>query len=273
MIAPALEKKVLSTEPVINCAGVTKQFGVIKAVDNLDLVLQKGQILALVGPSGCGKTTLLRLLSGFERVDGGSISIEGVIVDGGGVFIPPERRRVGIVVQEYALFPHMTVADNVAYGLARSNGRIGRVHEVLTLVGMMEMEKRYPHQLSGGQQQRVALARALAPMPNVVLLDEPFSNLDAHLRRHLREEIKGILRQTNATAALVTHDIQDALAVGDLVAVMREGHIEQIGPPSELKDRPINDYVRDFVSGADDTEYAVCPHCGLPLYSPTKTSG
>ena len=271
MIAEALEKKALSTEPVINCSGVTKQFGVIKAVDNLDLVLQKGQILALVGPSGCGKTTLLRLLSGFERIDGGTISIEGAVVDGGGVFIPPERRRVGIVVQEYALFPHMTVGDNVAYGLQRGDGRIRRVQEVLTLVGMVEMAKRYPHQLSGGQQQRVALARALAPMPNVVLLDEPFSNLDAHLRRHLREEIKSILRQTNATAALVTHDIQDALTVGDLVAVMREGHIEQIGPPSELMDRPVNDYVRQFVSGGDDTtEYAVCPHCRLPLYTPAK---
>ena len=178
---------------------------------------------------------------------------------------------MGVVVQEYALFPHMSVYENVVYGLRRDSKRRERADEVLTLVGMRGMEQRYPHQLSGGQQQRVALARALAPSPQVVLLDEPFSNLDAHLRRHLREELKNILRSTQATAVLVTHDIQDALTVGDLVGVMREGRLEQMSPPHELVAHPVNNYVRDFVAGADQDERVardVCPHCKMPLGVP-----
>jgi len=189
----------------IRLRDVVKHFGRVGAVNSVSLDLARGQLLALLGPSGCGKTTTLRLIAGFERVDAGTIEIGGQVVAGPRVHLPPEKRRVGMVFQEYALFPHMTVADNVRFGLQNYGGDPGRrVAEVLEMVGMGGLDARMPHELSGGQQQRVALARALAPEPDLILLDEPFSNLDAGLRVRVRSEVRAILRRANATAIFVT---------------------------------------------------------------------
>jgi iron(III) transport system ATP-binding protein len=202
----------------------------------------------VLGPSGCGKTTLLRLIAGFERPDDGSVAIEGATVAGPATFIPPERRRVGIVVQDHALFPHLTVAGNVAYGLPRRDpGRAARVTETLELVGLEHLRDRSPAELSGGQQQRVALARALAPRPRVVLLDEPFANLDAALRSRLRLEVRRILQAAGATVVLVTHDQEEALSLADRVAVMDAGRVLQIGEPHEVYQAPANPFVARFV--------------------------
>src|SRR5688572_24627525 len=196
----------------MRCSNLSKKFGEVHAVEGVNLSLREGHFLALLGPSGCGKTTTLRLLAGFEVPDSGEIIIGEQRVSGPGVFMPPEQRSVGMVFQEYALFPHLTVADNVAYGLPRSVNKKQRVQEVLELVGLTDMLKRMPYELSGGQQQRVALARALAPKPQLVLLDEPFSNLDASLRAQVRAEVRQILRQARATAIFVTHDQEEALS-------------------------------------------------------------
>lgn len=238
------------TDPVIRCAGVSKRFGAIQAVADLDLEVARGGVLVLVGPSGCGKTTALRLIAGFEVPDAGAIEIGGRTVAAPGVFVPPERRRAGMVFQDYALFPHMTVEKNVAYGLTRQQARSGRVQEVLSLVGLVELEGRYPHELSGGQQQRVALARALAPNPDVILLDEPFSNLDPDLRAHVRAEVKEILYQARVTAVFVTHDRREAMNMGDLVAVMLDGHIEQVATPDGIYNHPATPYVAQFLGPA-----------------------
>jgi iron(III) transport system ATP-binding protein len=230
----------------ISCISLSKSYGPVRAVDGLDLEVERGSITALVGPSGCGKTTTLRLLAGFERPDGGTISASGRVLAGTGTFVPPESRRIGVVFQEYALFPHLDVAGNIAYALGRKADR-GRVAEVLRLVGLDGISDRPVHELSGGQQQRVALARALAPSPDVVLLDEPFSNLDASLRDRLRQEVSQILRETGVTAIFVTHDQEEALSVADTVAVMSDGRIEQIGSPEEVYSRPSNRWVAEFI--------------------------
>ncbi|MDO9175233.1 MAG: ABC transporter ATP-binding protein, partial [Actinomycetota bacterium] len=217
------------TEPaVLDVRDVRKAFGQQQVLHGIDLHVAAGAIVAVLGPSGCGKTTLLRLIAGFEQLDHGSITVAGQLAANRGgagptLSLPPERRRVGVVPQEGALFPHLDVAGNVGFGLRR--GSDARVAEVLALVGLAGFEKKRPSQLSGGQQQRVALARALAPKPSLVLLDEPFSSLDAAMRGQVREEVFEVLRAANATAILVTHDQQEALSVADQVAVLLAGRI------------------------------------------------
>ena len=239
--------------PAVVCRGLRRAYGAVVAVDGVDLDVRRGELLAVLGPSGCGKTTLLRLIAGFERPDAGTISVDGRVVADGGRFVPPERRRVGIVVQDHALFPHLTVAANVAYGLMgrrRDPERGKRVAEVLELVGLSHLGERYPGELSGGQQQRVAIARALAPRPGVVLLDEPFANLDAALRARIRSEVAEILRAAGATVVLVTHDQEEALSLADRVAVMDAGRVVQVGEPAEVYRRPADAFVARFVGDA-----------------------
>jgi iron(III) transport system ATP-binding protein len=223
------------------------------AVDGLSLQVIEGEILALLGPSGCGKTTTLRLIAGLETPDAGTIALRGQIVAGAGRNVPPEERGIGIVFQDYALFPHLSVADNVGFGLTRAarRARPGRVDEVLDLVGLDGFGPRYPHELSGGQQQRVALARALAPAPALMLLDEPFSNLDADLRAQMRDEVERILRTTGTTAVFVTHDQEEAFTLADRVGVLQDGRVEQLAPPQQLYHRPATRFVASFVGAAD----------------------
>ncbi len=223
----------------VTVTGLDKAFGAQPVLAGLDLEVPAGSLTAILGPSGSGKTTLLRLLAGFERADAGTIGIGGVLVDGPGVHLPPERRRIGYVPQEGSLFPHLTVAGNVGFGLpARQHGarqrRGGKVEALLETVGLAGFGLRYPHQLSGGQQQRVALARALAIEPAVVLLDEPFASLDAHLRASVRADVQEIFRRAGTTAVLVTHDQDEALSVADRVAALRDGRIAQCAPPEDL---------------------------------------
>ena len=240
---------------LLRLTGVTKRFArdAPPAVDDLSLSVGAGEVLALLGPSGCGKTTTLRLVAGFEAPDAGVIEIRGETVAGPGRAVPPEARGVGVVFQDYALFPHLGVEANVAFGLAHlpRPARLHRVREVLELVGLVGLEARYPHELSGGQQQRVALARALAPAPALILLDEPFSNLDADLRAAMREEIGKILRASGTTAIFVTHDQQEAFALADRVGVLNAGRLEQVAPPFELYHRPGTRFVAEFVGAAD----------------------
>jgi iron(III) transport system ATP-binding protein len=237
---------------------VTRQFPHqrLPAVSSVSLTLEKGHLLALLGPSGCGKTTLLRLIAGFETPQQGKIAIAQQIVAANGQRVPPEQRGVGMVFQDYALFPHLTVQENLAFGLKTIQRKPllslqQRVKEVLALVGLQGLEDRYPHQLSGGQQQRVALARALAPHPFLVLLDEPLSNLDVQVRLRLRQELREILRAAGASAILVTHDQEEALSIADDVAVMRQGHIEQMGAPEEIYQNPASRFVAEFVTQAN----------------------
>jgi len=234
---------------VLEVRGITKRFGPVVAVDDLSLVVEKGEVLALLGPSGCGKTTVLRLTAGLEQPDAGQVVISGQNV----TQRPPEARGVGLVFQSYALFPHLSVAANVAYGLRFKRGvnRKGRVQELLKLVGLAGYERRKPHQLSAGQQQRVALARALAPEPRILLLDEPLSALDAALRKDLRAELRALLKRLGMTALYVTHDQEEALALADRVAVMRDGRLEQVAPPEKLYARPQTPFVATFLGRAN----------------------
>ena len=229
---------------------LVKRFGDVVAVDDVTLELRSGEFLGVLGPSGCGKTTLLRLVAGFERPDAGGIEIDGRVVAGPRRHLPPEGRRIGMVFQESALFPHLDVAGNIGFGLPR-RGRETRVAELVALVGLAGLQQRMPHELSGGQQQRVALARALAPDPALILFDEPFSSLDATLRAQLRGEVRDILRAAGATTLFVTHDQSEALEISDRVAVMRAGRIEQISTPDELYLRPVNRFVAGFVGEAN----------------------
>lgn len=235
----------------IRCQGLSKKFGEVQAVNGLNLTLHEGDFLALLGPSGCGKTTTLRLLAGFDPPDTGEIEIGGRVVSGPGVFVPPEQRSVGMVFQEYALFPHMSVAANVAYGVPKNANKKARVQEALELVGLIHLAERMPYELSGGQQQRVALARALAPQPQLILLDEPFSNLDAGLRTQVRIEVRQILRRAQATVIFVTHDQEEALSLADEVAVMMDGRVVQTDAPQKLYRRPINKQVATFLGTAN----------------------
>ena len=228
------------SDHVIRCSSLTKRFDDILAVDRVNLDVHSGEIVALLGASGCGKTTILRLIAGLEYPSDGQVEIGGEIVSDARGVRPPDRRGLGMVVQEYALFPHMTVAANVAFGLSAlpRDERDTRVREALSLVRLDELGKRYPHELSGGQQQRVALARTLAPNPVAVLLDEPFSNLDTAMRQRLRVEVDEILRARSAAAILVTHDREEAFAVADRVGVMIDGQLLQIDAPEQVYHYP-----------------------------------
>ena len=233
------------------CAhGVSKRFGAVQAVDGAELCVERGEIVALLGPSGCGKTTLLRLIAGFEHPDAGEVRLEDSRVAGEGTWVAPERRRVGMVFQDYALFPHLTVAENVGFGVARRE-RDGRVAEALRLVGLDGLGARYPHELSGGQQQRVALARALAPKPSLVLLDEPWSNIDPLLRASMRADLADLLRGIGVTVVLVTHDREEAFSVADRIAVMRAGRIVQQGSAEQLYLVPADRWVAEFVGAGN----------------------
>lgn len=234
----------------LSVSAVDKSFGRMPVLRGLSLEVAEGSIAAVLGPSGCGKTTLLRVIAGFEAPDAGEIRIGGRIVAGPSGEIPPERRAIGFVPQEGALFPHLSVRGNVGYGLGRSPGRSARVLEVLDLVGLADLVERMPHELSGGQQQRVAVARAMAPRPALVLLDEPFSSLDAGLRWDVREVVQTAMRADGATAVLVTHDQEEALSCADLVAVMRQGGIVQAADPITIYRAPRDLDVAEFVGDA-----------------------
>lgn len=231
----------------IRVKDLVKTFGATTAVDRLDLEIHKGEMVALLGPSGCGKTTLLRMIAGFEVPDSGQILLNGVVINN----LPPQKRKIGVVFQDYAIFPTMTVFDNIAYGLKikRLPKEIiyKEVMEYLGLVGLVGYEKRMPSQLSGGQQQRVALARALVTKPEVLLLDEPLSNLDAALRLRIRKEIRKIQQALGITAIFVTHDQEEALSIADKIFVMRHGELMQGGSPSDIYSAPANDFVADFI--------------------------
>ena len=235
--------------PALRLVHISKRFGEVVAVDGASLDLDANEVVALVGPSGCGKSTLLRAVAGLQPIDAGTIELGGRIVDDGRRPVPTEQRRVGLVFQEHALFPHLSVADNVAFGV-RDRDPAPRVSEMLHTVGLESHADRFPHELSGGERQRVALARALAPAPALMLLDEPFANLDTNLRARVRDEVIEILRATSTPAVFVTHDQHDALAVGDRVAVMRSGRLVQIGPPVELFHAPVDRFVASFMGEA-----------------------
>ena len=258
----------------IQLKSITKTYGGSDgpAVKNLSLDIEKGSIVTLLGPSGCGKSTTLRLIAGFEYAESGRITLANRVVSDSNAWIPPEKRGVGMVFQDYALFPHLNVMDNVGFGY-KGKDKKDRIFEVLNLVNLKGFEKRYPHELSGGQQQRVALARALARRPVVVLLDEPFSNLDADLRICMRVEIKRILKEAGTTAIFVSHDQKDALAISDKIVVMKDGEIQQIGTPREIYQYPENTFVANFVGqtnilegimGEDDT--IITPFASIKCY-------
>jgi iron(III) transport system ATP-binding protein len=231
----------------IDAEGVEKAFGRTRAVAGASLRVGSGELVALLGPSGSGKTTLLRVIAGFERPDAGRVAIAGRPVAGDGAWVEPEHRRIGMVFQDGALFPHLTVAGNVGFGASSRS----RVDECLELVGLAGRAGSYPHELSGGERQRVALARALAADPDVVLLDEPFAALDAGLRDSLRQEVTAILRTAGTSALLVTHDQAEALSLAGTVAVMRDGRVEQVGTPEEIYDRPSSRWLAEFLGEAD----------------------
>jgi iron(III) transport system ATP-binding protein len=233
----------------LEVAGVSVSYGETAVVHDVDLTLEPGGIGCLLGPSGCGKTTLLRAIAGFEPVSAGEIRLHGRLVSRPGTTLPPERRRVGMVFQDFALFPHLNVERNLAFGLRQQSGRERRERtgELLELVGMTSAARQYPHQLSGGQQQRIALARAMAPRPDILLLDEPFSSMDAELREQLAREVRSVLKRDGVTAILVTHDQLEAFAMSDHIAVMSGGRVHQQGSGFELYHEPADRFVADFI--------------------------
>ncbi len=236
--------------PVIELRDLAYAFvGHAPLFEGLSFQLGKGQIGCLLGPSGCGKTTVLRCIAGFEKIRAGEILLNGKIVSSSSSTLAPEQRRIGMVFQDYALFPHLTVEKNIAFGLRKTNNNqiVTRTSGLLEMVGLKKFASKYPHELSGGQQQRVALARALAPRPDVLLLDEPFSNLDVDLRERLSLEVRDILKQENITALLVTHDQHEAYTIADEIGVMNNGHIEQWDSAYNLYHRPSTRFVADFI--------------------------
>jgi iron(III) transport system ATP-binding protein len=257
----------------IDAHRVEKHFGRNRAVDGASLQVDDAELVALLGPSGSGKTTLLRVLAGFERPDAGRVEIGGRHVAGDGVWVEPEHRRIGMVFQDGALFPHLTVQGNVAFGATSAD----RAAECLALVGLSDRAKDFPHELSGGERQRIALARALAADPEVVLLDEPFASLDASLRDALRLQVRSILKEAGTSALLVTHDQAEALSLADTVAVMREGRIEQVGTPEEVYERPASRWLAEFLGEADvlpGTAHAGVVECELGRFgAPAELTG
>ncbi|ELZ93668.1 MULTISPECIES: ABC transporter ATP-binding protein [Haloferax] len=237
---------------VLELDGVSKSYGTESVIDDLSLSVEEGEILTLLGPSGCGKTTTLRLIAGLDRPDGGEVRLNGNVVSGGDTFRAPEERGVGVVFQEFALFPHLTAAENIAFGLKdlSESERDERVADLLDLVGLETQGDSYPDELSGGQQQRVALARSLAPEPAILLLDEPFSNLDVDLRVQMREEVRRILKEAGVTAVSVTHDQEEAMSISDRVAVMNDGDLEQVGEPEQVFQHPESRFVAGFLGYA-----------------------
>ncbi|CQR49778.1 MULTISPECIES: ABC transporter ATP-binding protein [Haloferax] len=237
---------------VLELDGVSKSYGTESVIDDLSLSVEEGEILTLLGPSGCGKTTTLRLIAGLDRPDGGEVRLNGNVVSGGDTFRAPEERGVGVVFQEFALFPHLTAAENIAFGLKdlSESERDERVADLLDLVGLETQGESYPDELSGGQQQRVALARSLAPEPAILLLDEPFSNLDVDLRVQMREEVRRILKEAGVTAVSVTHDQEEAMSISDRVAVMNDGDLEQVGEPEQVFQHPESRFVAGFLGYA-----------------------
>ncbi len=266
------------TAPVVELKGVAKWYDDVPVVDDVSFSLGEGEVLALLGPSGCGKTTVLRLIAGFEAPDRGAIRLRGSDVDAGSVHVPPERRRVGMLFQEYALFPHLTVEQNVGFGLDRlpPEERRLKLRRAVELVRLEGLESRYPHELSGGQQQRVALARTLAPQPVVVLLDEPFSNVDAGLRARMRSEVEAILREGRVSTVFVTHDREEAFATADRVAVMHEGRIRQIDTPQAVYHSPASLQVAricgaaNFIDGVIESGWASTEVGRLQWHSPDE---
>jgi iron(III) transport system ATP-binding protein len=242
----------IAGETVLELDEVCKTYGDERVIDDLSLSVDNGEILTLLGPSGCGKTTTLRLIAGLERPDEGEVRLDGAAVAGDGDFVAPEQRGVGVVFQEFALFPHMSAEENIAFGLKDmpESEREGRVDEMLDLVGLEAHRDSHPDELSGGQQQRVALARSLAPEPEMLLLDEPFSNLDVDLRVEMREEVRRILKDAGVTAISVTHDQEEALSISDRVAVMNGGRIEQIDRPEQVFQHPESRFVAGFLGHA-----------------------
>jgi iron(III) transport system ATP-binding protein len=233
--------------PVLTLSDIHHSYGERPTVIGLNLALQSGAICCLLGPSGCGKTTVLRCIAGFEHLSAGEIRIGAEVVSGPGRHVLAERRRIGMVFQDYALFPHLNVQRNVAFGTGRTAADRVRVRHLLETVNLGAVAHRYPHELSGGQQQRVALARALAPQPRLMLLDEPFSNLDVELREQLAAEVRAILKASGTTAVFVTHDQHEAFAMADEIAVMHEGRIQQLDSAYNLYHKPANRFVADFV--------------------------
>ncbi|WP_408958977.1 ABC transporter ATP-binding protein [Natrinema sp. 74] len=241
-----------AAEPVLELDGLAKRYGNEAVIGDLSLAVREGELLTLLGPSGCGKTTTLRLIAGLERPDAGRVRLADETVSGNGRFVPPEDRNVGLVFQEFALFPHLSARENVAFGLRDRDeaDRETRVDDLLDLVSLESHGDHYPDELSGGQRQRVALARSLAPEPEMLLLDEPFSSLDADLRVEMREEVRQIIKETGVTAISVTHDQEEALSISDRVAVMNDGDIEQIDTPQRVFRRPESRFVAGFLGHA-----------------------
>lgn len=236
--------------PILRLEEISKVFGATTAVQDVSLSVYEGELLTLLGPSGCGKTTTLRLLAGLEVPTAGRVTLDGTDVASQEVFVSPEQRDVGLVFQDYALFPHLSVAENIAFGLDDTSEDTDRVDELLELVDLEGYEDRTPDQLSGGEQQRVALARSLAPEPSVLLLDEPFSNLDVRLRVEMREEVRRILKAAGVTAVSVTHDQEEALSISDRVAIMNDGRLVQAGRPEVVFQHPESRFVASFLGQA-----------------------
>ncbi|MBZ6494373.1 ABC transporter ATP-binding protein [Natrinema longum] len=246
------DRDLTTEETVLELDGIAKRFGSEDVIGNLSLSVRDGEILTLLGPSGCGKTTTLRLIAGLEKPNAGQVRLQNEPVAGDGRFVPPEERGVGVVFQDFALFPHLTARENVAFGLQdwADADRESRVDDLLELVGLADHGEDYPDELSGGQQQRIALARSLAPEPEMLLLDEPFSNLDVDLRVEMREEVRRIIKETGVTAVSVTHDQEEALSISDRVAVMNDGDIEQIDTPQQVFQQPESRFVAGFLGHA-----------------------
>ncbi|MCK5663399.1 MAG: ABC transporter ATP-binding protein [Thiotrichaceae bacterium] len=241
------------TKPLLQLTDISLSYGSHKVIQHIDLSLQEGEIACLLGSSGCGKTTLLRSIAGFEIPDKGRISLRGKSINDKRINIPPEQRNIGMVFQDFALFPHLSIKKNIAFGLNKQSKKAvsQRVNELLELIGMGDIEHKYPHQLSGGQQQRVALARTIVIEPRVLLLDEPLSNLDAKLRVHMRQELLELQRKLGLTTIFVTHDQEEANTTSDRIAVLQDGIVQQVGSPMELYDKPDNLFVAQFLGSAN----------------------